>query len=294
MAANILDKITDIRNAARPNSARATGTRSAAGVSLACDNLAGWPTASKVHFVTYQVDSSSSPVAGTQLDCSGIVSGNSITSFTVLDGTDLGNSVGDYVEMLPTAAWGQDLADALTAQHSRTGTHKSLTTDTLVTTGNVTVGGTLAVTGTTTLTGVLTPSGGLSDASITPANLAAGTGSTWAWITAAAPTITAASGTITTSSATCKYIQVGKTVFFRQNITITTNGTGAGAVVSTLPITAATSGIYVASGRATSVSGKQLQAYAGATTTINIYNYDGTYPGAGGELLIINGFYDVP
>lgn len=121
MPASITDKITDVRNAARPNSARATGTRSAAGVSLACDNLAGWPTASKVHFVTYQVDSSSNPVAGTQLDCSGIVSGNTIGSFTVIDGTDLGNSVGDYVEMIPTAAWAQDLADALASTHNRSG-----------------------------------------------------------------------------------------------------------------------------------------------------------------------------
>jgi len=121
MAASITDKVTDTRNAARPNSARATGTRSAAGVSLTCDNLAGWPTASKVHFVTYQVDSSSNPVAGTQLDCSGIVSGNTIGSFTVIDGTDLGNAVGDYVEMLPTAAWGQDLSDVLTSTHNRSG-----------------------------------------------------------------------------------------------------------------------------------------------------------------------------
>lgn len=125
MSAAITDKITDVRNAARPNSARATGTRAAAGVSLACDNLAGWPTASKVHFVTYQVNSSSNPVAGTQLDCSGIVSGNTIGSFTVIDGTDLGNAVGDYVEMIPTAAWGQDLSDALTSTHNRSGGLKS-------------------------------------------------------------------------------------------------------------------------------------------------------------------------
>jgi hypothetical protein len=166
------DKITDTRNAARPNSARVTSGRSAAGATLACDNLAGWPTASKVHFVTYTVDSNSNPVAGSQLDCYGIVSGNNVNSFTVVDGSDTGNSVGDYVEMLPTAAWGQDLADALTAQHTRTGAHSGitntggLTTDTLAATGNSTVGGTLGV------TGVLTPSGGLSSGSVSGAALA--------------------------------------------------------------------------------------------------------------------------
>lgn len=115
---------------------------------MACDNLSGWPTASKVHFVTYRVDSSSNPVAGTQLDCYGIVSGNSITSFTVIDGTDLGNSVGDYVEMLPTAAWGQDLADALTNEHNRNGTHGAITTT------SINNAGTLTQTGVATFTAV--------------------------------------------------------------------------------------------------------------------------------------------
>jgi hypothetical protein len=139
MAASGTDKITDIRNAARPNSARATGTRSSGGTSLACDNLTGWPTASKVHFVTYQIDSASNPVAGTQLDCSGIVSGNTIGSFTVIDGNDTGNSINDVVEMLPTAAWGQDLADALTNQHTRTGAHTGITTDSLTVTSGTTL-----------------------------------------------------------------------------------------------------------------------------------------------------------
>jgi hypothetical protein len=136
MSASTNDKITDVRNAARPNSARVTSGRSAAGATLACDNLSGWPTASKVHFVTYKIDSNSDVVAGTQLDCYGIVSGNNLGSFTVVDGTDVGHAVGDVVEMLPTAAWGQDLADALSVGHTRTGAHAAnlpLTTPILTT-----------------------------------------------------------------------------------------------------------------------------------------------------------------
>lgn len=129
---------------------------------------------------------------------------------------------------------------------------------------------------------------------VTPASLTSGAGSSWAWITASAPTITAVSGTITTSSATCKYVQIGKSILFRMNITITTNGSGAGAVVATLPITSSAINMSVGSGRASAVSGKQLQAYTSATNTINIYNYDGTYPGASGELLLINGFFEIP
>lgn len=121
MSASITDKITDVRNGARPISARVITARDAADVTLHCNALTGWPTASKVHFVTYQIDTNSDPIAGTQLDCYGIVSGSDITSVTVVDGTDGGNSIGDVVEMLPTAAWGQDLADALMVTHERTG-----------------------------------------------------------------------------------------------------------------------------------------------------------------------------
>lgn len=121
MAASTTDKITDTRNAARPISARVSTARVAAATTLSTNGLTGWPTASKVHFVTYQIDTNSNPIAGTQLDCSGIVSGANLTSVQVIDGTDGGNSVGDVVEMLPTASWGQDLSDALLVSHNRDG-----------------------------------------------------------------------------------------------------------------------------------------------------------------------------
>lgn len=124
--ASTSDLITDVRNSARPNSARASSGRIAGATTLSCDSLAGWPTASKVHGVTYQIDSLSNPVAGTQLDFYAIRSGNDLTSFTVVDpAVDIGNSINDVVEMLPTAAWGQDLADALTSTHNRSGGLKS-------------------------------------------------------------------------------------------------------------------------------------------------------------------------
>jgi len=169
--ASTADKITDTRNAARPNSARATGTRSSGGSSLACDNLTGWPTASKVHFVTYTIDSNSNPVAGTQLDCYGIVSGNTINSFNVVDGTDNGNSVGDVVEMLPTAAWGQDLADAIEQEHDRQGKHTAITATSIATTGNASVGGTLGVTGTATHSGATVLAGAVSGAGYSMATM---------------------------------------------------------------------------------------------------------------------------
>lgn len=124
MSAALTDKITDVRNSTRPVTAAVTVARLTAGTTLTCNGLSGWPTASKVHFVTYQIDANSNPIAGTQLDCYGIVSGSNITNFTVVDGTDGGNSIGDIVEMLPTAAWAQDLAEALTTSLERTGALK--------------------------------------------------------------------------------------------------------------------------------------------------------------------------
>lgn len=131
--ASLTDKITDVRNGSRPGTATVTVARSIAGTVLSCNDLSGWPTDSKVHFVTYQIDTNNDPIAGTQLDCSGIVSGSTITQLTVHDGTDGGSSIGDIVEMLPTAMWAQDLADALTESHERDGTLK----DDIVTTAKI-------------------------------------------------------------------------------------------------------------------------------------------------------------
>lgn len=131
--ASLDDKITDVRNGARPNSARVVTARAIGGTNLACNSLIGWATASKVHFVTYQIDTNGNPISATQLDCYGIVSGSTITNIVILDGTDGGSAVGDVVEMLPTAGWAQDLADALTTTLERDGT----LIDNIVTTGKI-------------------------------------------------------------------------------------------------------------------------------------------------------------
>lgn len=138
MPAQMSDKITSVRNATRPVSARVTAPRSGGATNLDCDDLSGWPTDSKVHFVTYQVDANGATVPGTQLDCAGIVSGNSIVTLQVIDGSDIGNEINDVVEMLPTAAWGQDLADALRAEHDPEGKHTNITANTITATGTIT------------------------------------------------------------------------------------------------------------------------------------------------------------
>lgn len=231
MSASTNDKVTDTRNAARPNPTTVSVGRSAAGTTLSCASLTGWPTASKVHFVTYRIDSAGDPVAGTQLDCSGIVSGNDIGSLVVIDGTDTGNAIGDVVEMLPTAAWGQDLADALTAQHSRVGAHVGITN-----TGGMTTD-TLIVTSGTTLPAGDIVTADLANSAVTPAKLLVGTGASWT-LASWTPTL---SGLFTDAdwTKTCTFIQVGKIVFFRLQLTSTdaTPMAGAGEAIFTLPVT---------------------------------------------------------
>lgn len=116
-------------------------------------------------------------------------------------------------------------------------------------------------------------------------------GASWAWA-AHTPTVTSVSGTITTVSATGKYTQIGKNVVVDMAITITTNGTGAGAVLATLPVVGASATRILGFGRANVVSGKQLHARGNSTSQVGIYNYDGTYPGANTEVLLVTMVYE--
>lgn len=105
------------------------------------------------------------------------------------------------------------------------------------------------------------------------------------------PAVSASSGTITTSSATGRFFKQGNGLQIHVEITITTNGTGADAVVFTLPAVASVGAVL--NGRATSVSGKQLQGLvAAAGNLVGVVNYDGTYPGASGELLLLDGWIE--
>lgn len=112
-----------------------------------------------------------------------------------------------------------------------------------------------------------------------------------AW-TAYVPVITANAGAFTTVAATGKYVQIGKTVTVQIVINITTNGTAANFVIATLPVNQV--GVFPYYGRANNVSGKMLQGIFAAGGSIAIFNYDGTYPGADGEILYIAGTYETP
>ncbi len=134
-----------------------------------------------------------------------------------------------------------------------------------------------SVSATTDITGVLpVANGGTGDS-----------GTAWTDFT---PTITAASGTFTSVSATGRYKQLGKTIFFNELITVTTNGSAATLILATLPVPA-TATITVFYGRAGNTM-KQVQGVSQDSTHIGIENYDGTYPGSTGEVIAIAGTYE--
>lgn len=132
----------------------------------------------------------------------------------------------------------------------------------------------------------ITPTAG--DSSTKIATTAFVTNSTSAAWTAYTPTVGAQTGTITTSSATGAYLVVGKLVFFKIAITITTNGTGATAVQASVPLAA--DDTYFLAGRANGISGKMLLGRISGTG-MAIANYDNTYPAVSGEVLLLTGYY---
>lgn len=73
---------------------------------------------------------------------------------------DIGNAIGDYVEMGPTAQWGEDIAEAFLHEHSNpSGAHSAITTTSITNAGNYNqTGGTFAVPNGTVSSAALTMS----------------------------------------------------------------------------------------------------------------------------------------
>ncbi len=102
-----------------------------------------------------------------------------------------------------------------------------------------------------------------------------------------APVVAAQTGTITTAAVTMRYKQVAKRVYYKAQVTITTNGTGAGYVSITLPF--ASNDNYVGTGRTSSISLSTMTS----ASTLRIYKAsDQSYPGSDGAVLIVSGWYE--
>lgn len=107
--------------------------------------------------------------------------------------------------------------------------------------------------------------------------------------------VTSSTGTITTvGTVSSKYkIIPDNSLYVDLSATITTNGTGATAVKTTLPFTmAAIAPTWT--GRENSVSGKMLQGQAGnGNNYVNWFDYANVYPGANGAMIQGSGLVNI-
>jgi hypothetical protein len=99
------------------------------------------------------------------------------------------------------------------------------------------------------------------------------------------PVVTPQSGSITTYTATGRYKRFGDTVSLKATIIVTTNGTGAGSLQFTLPITPQAADVGF--GRNVT-SGAQLQVDAAVSGVVKILTSANAYPATSGDTLIID------
>lgn len=110
------------------------------------------------------------------------------------------------------------------------------------------------------------------------------------------PLVAAFSGTITTiSAATGYYTKAGNLVTLNGQFTVTNNGTGAGLLVVTgLPFVGSTLPTYIAGSGLNHTDGISLAVeYVRGSSSINLYKYDGTYPGVTGRSYSLSVTYSV-
>ena len=112
------------------------------------------------------------------------------------------------------------------------------------------------------------------------------------------PTITSGTGTITTVGAVAgTYTKIGRKVTLSAQFAITTNGTGASVLkVNGLPFTGSQATVTYYCPNATNRSDAfvlSAEYNPGASNTINLYKYDGTYPGADGKTYTLSVTFNV-
>ena len=102
------------------------------------------------------------------------------------------------------------------------------------------------------------------------------------------PTVTAGSGSFTSVTGSVNYKRIGRTVFVRGSVTITTNGTAASYVQVSLPIASVAEIPITGSNRTTGA----MSSVTVSGAAVYITKYDGTYPAANGSVLVFNGSYE--
>lgn len=112
-----------------------------------------------------------------------------------------------------------------------------------------------------------------------------------AW-TAYTPTVSAGSGSFTSVSSNGAYRQIGKTVFVRLGVIITTNGTAASYINATLPVAGKSGVNQVLFGSETYSTAKSMQGGIVGNIVRIRDAVDLSYPGANGRGIFLNGVYE--
>ena len=109
------------------------------------------------------------------------------------------------------------------------------------------------------------------------------------------PTVSSLTGSITSvTSISGTYTKIGRQVSINMLFTITTAGTGAGAlVIESLPFAVSAANTAAGTGREYFNTGFQMQCYAATTTKIYAQKYDGTYRGSNGDQFTLSMTYFV-
>lgn len=114
-----------------------------------------------------------------------------------------------------------------------------------------------------------------------------------AWNSTTGGGVSASSGTISSATTATQWKIIGKTVFFRGAVTVSNNGTGAGTLLAAGFLPVAPIQTLELTGREAGVSGKVIAMQASpSSTSVTFFNYDNTYPGATGAVLIVSGVYE--
>jgi hypothetical protein len=241
MAAASSDFFTEVGNPGSATTLAAPG-HSIAGTTFNVTSTSNWPTTTGAVFAvdnyTLQtvngVPNTAVRTPGTYTEWEGTVTSSTQISNAVLRyGTDQNYTAGTLTRVyIPVASSRENrFAQGMQVQHNQDGTHAAVSATSVSTTGAMTAGNGLTVSaGAVSVPNTAT--------FVVPANLFAGTGTSWPW-QSFSPTwtgLTAGNGTTV-----YKYIQIGKTVHFHIEFTLgTTSSVGATSTIVNLPVTAVT------------------------------------------------------
>lgn len=106
------------------------------------------------------------------------------------------------------------------------------------------------------------------------------------------PTVTSSGGTLGTHTGTGRYKIIGKTAFLQVKVVITANGTGAGNIQFTVPFTAKSDSYFGCRENASAAETGAGIIAAGASA-LTVLKYNGNYPGATGNTLVLSGFCEI-